>query len=45
MLEFFSASPQPPDEALLLFVRALGEQLGRVIERRHTADRLKLLVS
>lgn len=45
VLEFFSASPQPPDEALLLFVRALGDQLGRVIERLHTADRLKLLVS
>ena len=44
VLEFFSASPQPPDEALLLFVRALGDQLGRVIERLQTAERLTLLV-
>lgn len=44
VLEFFSVSPQPPDAALLLFARALGDQLGRVIERLHTADRLTLLV-
>ena len=44
VLEFFSASPQPPDEALLLFGRALGDQLGRVIERLQTAERLTLLV-
>ena len=44
VLEFFSAQPQAPDEALLLFARALGDQLGRVIERLQTAERLTLLV-
>lgn len=45
ILEFFTRSPVEPDPELLLTVRALGEQLGRVFERRRRQDREKLLVS
>lgn len=34
VLEFFSEDTMPPDEALLRLVQSLGEQIGRVLERR-----------
>ncbi|HEX8667949.1 MAG TPA: HWE histidine kinase domain-containing protein [Allosphingosinicella sp.] len=45
VLEFFSRSAAPPDPELLLTVRTVGEQLGRVIERRRTEGHLRLLVN
>jgi two-component sensor histidine kinase len=44
ILEFFSRSPEKPDPELLLTVRTLGEQVGRVFERRRRQDREALLV-
>ncbi len=44
VLEFFSTEVSPPDDDLLLVVRALGEQVGRVFERKRTDDRQELLV-
>jgi PAS domain S-box-containing protein len=43
VLEFFSRSPAAPDEERLLTVRILGEQLGRLFERRRREDRERLL--
>ena len=45
VLEFFSESPVLPDAALLLTVRTLGEQVGRVFERKRTQDRQLLLMN
>lgn len=45
VLEFFSRSTARPDEELMLTVRTLGEQMGRVIERRRTEAHLRLLVN
>ena len=45
ILEFFARSPVAPNPELLLTVRALGEQVGRVFERRRREDHEKLLVS
>lgn len=44
ILEFFSTSPAPPEPALILTVRALGEQVGRVFERKRTQDHQGLLL-
>lgn len=44
ILEFFSASPAPPETTLMLTVRALGEQVGRVFERKRTQDQQGLLL-
>jgi PAS domain S-box-containing protein len=44
ILEFFSRSPEKPNPELLLTVRTLGEQVGRVFERRRRQDREALLV-
>ena len=44
ILEFFARSPTPPDPARLLTVRAVGEQMGRVFERRQREDRERLLL-
>jgi two-component sensor histidine kinase len=44
ILEFFARSPTPPDEQSLLTVRILGEQVGRLFERRRREDRERLLV-
>ena len=35
VLEFFSPEEMAPDENLLTIVSSLGEQVGRVIERKH----------
>ena len=45
VLEFFTESPISPDSALLLTVRTLGEQVGRVFERKRTQDRQQLLMN
>jgi PAS domain S-box-containing protein len=44
ILEFFARSPAKPNPQLLLTVRTLGEQVGRVFERRRRQDREALLV-
>jgi two-component sensor histidine kinase len=44
VLEFFSSSPSEPDNDLLLMVRALGAQVGRVFERKRNEDHRALLV-
>ena len=41
VLEFFGEQPAPPDADLLLTVRTVGEQIGRVLERRLADDRLR----
>ena len=43
VLEFFSKSAHSPEPALLMTVRTLGEQVGRVFERKRTQDHEKLL--
>ncbi len=45
ILEFFSRSPFEPDPDLMLTVRTVGEQLGRVLERRRSEEHLRLLVN
>ena len=41
VLEFFSETPAEPDEDLLRMVRSLGEQVGRVLERKRMQDALR----
>jgi PAS domain S-box-containing protein len=45
VLEFFANTAAPPDPDLLLTVRTLGEQVGRVIERKRTDSHQRLLVN
>jgi PAS domain S-box-containing protein len=45
ILEFFAKDVTRPDPDLLLTVRALGEQIGRVFERKRRQDRQHLLVN
>jgi len=45
VLEFFTHSSAPPDPDLMLTARVLGEQMGRVIERKRTEDRQRLMVN
>lgn len=45
VLEFFSRDASQPDPELMLTVRTLGEQVGRVLERRRTEEHLRLLVN
>jgi predicted signal transduction protein with EAL and GGDEF domain len=40
VLEFFSINYQAPDEALLRLMAQIGIQLGRVVERQRTRNRL-----
>ncbi|MFT5588752.1 MAG: putative signal transduction protein with EAL and GGDEF domain [Bradyrhizobium sp.] len=40
VLEFFSMKYQAPDEALLRLMAQIGIQLGRVVERKRTRNRL-----
>lgn len=44
-LEFFSESATQPDADLLLIARTLGEQVGRVLERKRTEEHQRLLVN
>jgi PAS domain S-box-containing protein len=43
VLEFFTYDHARPDEDLMLVVRALGEQVGRVLERKRTEELQQLL--
>jgi len=45
VLEFFTRSAAEPDPDLLLIVRALGEQVGRVLERKRTEAHQRLLLN
>jgi PAS domain S-box-containing protein len=44
ILEFFSEAEAPPEPEILLTVRAIGEQVGRVFERMRTHDHRNLLL-
>ena len=44
-LEFFSRETAPPDADLLMIVRTLGEQVGRVLERKRTEEHQRLLLN
>jgi PAS domain S-box-containing protein len=44
-LEFFSHASAPPDPELMLTVRTLGEQVGRVLERKRTEEHQRLLLN
>jgi integral membrane sensor domain MASE1/two-component sensor histidine kinase len=44
VLEFFSTAKQPPDEHLLRIVQSIGQQLGRVLERKRATEQQQLLV-
>jgi PAS domain S-box-containing protein len=44
VLEFFTYDKARPDPELMLIVRALGEQVGRVLERKRTEEHQQLLL-
>jgi len=44
-LEFFSHETATPDPDLMLTVRTLGEQVGRVLERKRTEEHQRLLLN
>ncbi len=43
VLEFFSTARRPPDEDLIHVVQGIGEQLGRVLERKQAQERREAL--
>ena len=45
VLEFFSHDQVQPDAELMLTVRTLGEQVGRVLERKRTEEHQRLLIN
>jgi PAS domain S-box-containing protein len=45
VLEFFSRDPREPQEHLLLSARAIGAQVGRVHERKHSEELRALLLA
>jgi PAS domain S-box-containing protein len=45
VLEFFAPAASEPDPDLLLTVRTLGEQVGRVLERKRTEEHQRLLIN
>jgi PAS domain S-box-containing protein len=45
VLEFFARTAAEPDPELLLTVRTLGEQVGRVLERKRTEEHQRLLIN
>jgi PAS domain S-box-containing protein len=45
VLEFFCHEPVEPEPRMLLIVRAIGEQVGRVLERRRVHDHQALLLA
>ena len=44
-LEFFSHEAAPPNDELILTARTLGEQVGRVLERKRTEEHQRLLLN
>jgi PAS domain S-box-containing protein len=44
VLEFFAYDKARPDADLMLVVRTLGEQVGRVLERKRTEEHQELLI-
>lgn len=42
VLEFFADTQMAPDQSLLVIIDHLGEQLGRVFERKRAAVRVSL---
>lgn len=44
VLEFFSAEEREPEPELILTVRSLSEQLGRVLERQRSLEQQKILL-
>ncbi len=42
VLEFFADEEMDPDENLLMMVRAVGEQIGRVLERQRAQEELRI---
>jgi signal transduction histidine kinase/DNA-binding response OmpR family regulator len=42
VLEFFADDEMDPDENLLMLVRAVGEQVGRVLERQRAQEELRI---
>lgn len=45
ILEFFSQVREAPDPRLLLTAQTIGDQAGRVLERRQASDRQELLLA
>ncbi len=45
VLEFFSRDPRQPEEHLLLSARAIGAQVARILERRHSEEVRALLLA
>ncbi|HWH18075.1 MAG TPA: HWE histidine kinase domain-containing protein [Allosphingosinicella sp.] len=45
VLEFFAHGKAQPDPELMLTVRTLGEQVGRVLERKRTEEHQRLLIN
>ena len=45
VLEFFARTEAAPDPDLMLTVRTLGEQVGRVLERKRTEEHQRLLIN
>lgn len=45
VLEFFSRDMSEPDAELLLIVRTLGEQVGRVLERKRSEEHQRLMLN
>jgi len=43
VMEFFSLTSRPPDEALLQSTRAIGSQIGLFIARKHAEERIRHL--
>jgi integral membrane sensor domain MASE1/DNA-binding CsgD family transcriptional regulator len=45
VLEFFSDTPHPPDEHLIQVVQSIGQQLGRLLERRQGQEQQRQAVA
>jgi two-component sensor histidine kinase len=45
VLEFFNEQVTEPNDALLAVARALGDQVGRVLERKHESERQQALLA